>query len=206
MVRKTKEDAEKTYYALLNSAEQLFSIKGVAKTTLGDIAKHAGMTRGAVYWHFKNKDSIVEALWQEYMSAHFSNIISALSSLPSEEPASQFRRILQTGMDEIFSSPTMSTALRIVLHSVEITEEQTPLRSFLESKSRLLHSGITDGINQLSNASALKVKIPADVIAAGLIAYLHGLLQYHLSKEIDVDIDANRIALIDMYLGSFLEF
>lgn len=139
------------------------------------------------------------------MSAHFNHITSALSTLSTEEPASQFRNILQTGMEDIFSSPSMSTALRILLHSVEITEEQTPLRTFLESKSRLLHSGSTDGINQQSKASALRVDLPAEVVATGLVAYLHGLLQYHLSKEIEVDIDANRIALIDMYLGSFLD-
>src|SRR5690606_2202220 len=54
-MRRTKEDAEKTRIALLASAERLFLERGVAHTSLDQIARDAGVTRGAVYWHFQNK-------------------------------------------------------------------------------------------------------------------------------------------------------
>ena len=54
-MRRTKEDAEKTRCAILAAAEQLFLERGVAHTSLEQIARHAGVTRGAVYWHFQNK-------------------------------------------------------------------------------------------------------------------------------------------------------
>lgn len=54
-MRRTKEDAEKTRCAILAAAEQLFLERGVAHTSLEHIARHAGVTRGAVYWHFQNK-------------------------------------------------------------------------------------------------------------------------------------------------------
>lgn len=54
-MRRTKEEAEQTRYAILASAETLFLEKGVAHTSLEHIARHAGVTRGAVYWHFENK-------------------------------------------------------------------------------------------------------------------------------------------------------
>lgn len=52
-MRKTKEEAEVTKEKLLGAALQVFSKKGYAATTLDDIAKEAGVTRGAIYWHFK---------------------------------------------------------------------------------------------------------------------------------------------------------
>lgn len=54
-MRRTKEDAEKTRSAILQAAEVLFLEKGVAHTSLETIARHVGVTRGAVYWHFQNK-------------------------------------------------------------------------------------------------------------------------------------------------------
>lgn len=54
-MRRTKEDAEKTRVAILAAAEQLFLERGVAHTSLEHIARQAGVTRGAVYWHFQNK-------------------------------------------------------------------------------------------------------------------------------------------------------
>ena len=51
-MRRTKEDAQLTREVLLDAAEVLFAQRGVSRTSLQEIAKAAGMTRGAVYWHF----------------------------------------------------------------------------------------------------------------------------------------------------------
>lgn len=62
MARKTREDAELTRQLLLDTAEQVFWEKGVAGTSLADIASAAGLTRGAIYWHFTNKLDLFNAL------------------------------------------------------------------------------------------------------------------------------------------------
>ena len=62
MVRRTKEDAEKTREMLLDAAEEVFLSQGVASTSLNDIARAAGVTRGAVYWHFENKQALFDAM------------------------------------------------------------------------------------------------------------------------------------------------
>ncbi len=62
MARKTKEDAEQTRLAILDSALQTFYEKGFSRTTFDEIAKRINLTKGAVYWHFRNKADIVAAL------------------------------------------------------------------------------------------------------------------------------------------------
>ncbi|MGJ8618896.1 MAG: TetR family transcriptional regulator [Methylophilaceae bacterium] len=62
MVRKTKEEAELTRQCIINAAREVFINKGVSKTSLEEIAKHAGVTRGAVYWHFTNKSDLLHAM------------------------------------------------------------------------------------------------------------------------------------------------
>ena len=57
MARKTKEEAAETRTNVLMAALDLFAEKGYSRTTLGGIAKRIGMTRGAVYWHFDNKEA-----------------------------------------------------------------------------------------------------------------------------------------------------
>lgn len=69
MPRKTKEAAELTRLAILDSALSLFADQGVSRTTLADIAKEAGVTRGAIYWHFDNKSSLIQGLWQHHFGA-----------------------------------------------------------------------------------------------------------------------------------------
>ena len=62
MVRRTKQDAEITRNQLLDAAENVFNEKGVARTSLAEIASAAGVTRGAIYWHFKNKADLFHAM------------------------------------------------------------------------------------------------------------------------------------------------
>ena len=67
MSRKTKEEAEKTRSRILASALSLFVRKGYEHTTFTDIAARLKMTKGAVYWHFETKETLLVALVQEML-------------------------------------------------------------------------------------------------------------------------------------------
>lgn len=58
MVRRTKQDAEETREHILDAAEQCFRDSGIYRTTLQMIAIKAGCTRGAIYWHFREKNDL----------------------------------------------------------------------------------------------------------------------------------------------------
>lgn len=62
MPRRTIEQAQQTREKILWGALDVFSEKGFSRSTLSDIAKHIGMTRGAVYWHFKDKRELLVEL------------------------------------------------------------------------------------------------------------------------------------------------
>ncbi|WP_286240889.1 TetR family transcriptional regulator [Neptuniibacter halophilus] len=65
MPRRTKEEAEQTRQLLLRTALRMFAEQGIARTSLKEIASEAGMTHGALYWHFKNRSDLVAALYEE---------------------------------------------------------------------------------------------------------------------------------------------
>jgi AcrR family transcriptional regulator len=54
--------AEATRQALLTSARSLFGDKGYAATSVDEVVKHAGVTKGALYHHFKDKDQLFRAV------------------------------------------------------------------------------------------------------------------------------------------------
>ncbi|MFN3264186.1 MAG: TetR/AcrR family transcriptional regulator, partial [Aquificaceae bacterium] len=47
---------------IIQSAKELFSQKGYNHTTVEDIVKHAGLSKGAFYFYFKSKDQLMEEL------------------------------------------------------------------------------------------------------------------------------------------------
>lgn len=69
MARRTKEEAEMTRQAVLDSALNIFYEKGFSRTTFDEIAKRINLTKGAVYWHFRNKADLLADLIREKLTA-----------------------------------------------------------------------------------------------------------------------------------------
>lgn len=63
MARKTPAEAARTRKRILDAAGEIFSRDGIAKTTLEQIARQAGVTRGAIYWHFRGKQDLLQTLF-----------------------------------------------------------------------------------------------------------------------------------------------
>lgn len=67
MARVTAEEAARTRERLLDAALEVFFEQGVATPSLTVVAERAGMTRGAIYGHFRNKDDLFRALCDRYL-------------------------------------------------------------------------------------------------------------------------------------------
>ncbi|WP_454853001.1 TetR family transcriptional regulator [Rhizobium binxianense] len=63
-MRRTKAEAEETRQAIIAAAERVFFEKGVSNSTMDDVAAAAGVTRGAIYWHFTSKTDLFLALYR----------------------------------------------------------------------------------------------------------------------------------------------
>ncbi|UWF59218.1 TetR family transcriptional regulator [Brucella sp. 2716] len=61
-MRRTKAEAAETREAILLAAEQVFLERGVNQSTLTEIACYAGVTRGAIYFHFEDKLDIFQSI------------------------------------------------------------------------------------------------------------------------------------------------
>src|SRR6476469_5559190 len=57
---------ERTRAALLEAARTLIREKGHERTTMEEVARRAGMTTGAIYGNFKNREELFIALGQKY--------------------------------------------------------------------------------------------------------------------------------------------
>ena len=67
-MKRTKEEAAVTRENLLQAGLVVFGRKGYDAATLEDVAHEAGVTRGAIYWHFGSKTELFNALMEKYSS------------------------------------------------------------------------------------------------------------------------------------------
>ncbi|RDE25210.1 TetR family transcriptional regulator [Motiliproteus coralliicola] len=209
MARKTKQEAEQTYHALLDAAGRLFIRQGVATTTLNQIAAEAKMTRGAIYWHFKNKDAVVQALWERNAETLHHGFAQLLLKLDTEHPARAFRQALKQILQSLASEPELGQMMKIVMHNIEFTEQQTELHRYLAGKKEEIWSAMAQAFELLAERDGLKVALPPALLAQGLMSYTHGLLHSHLSPSQDrafrLDLEQHGDRLLDLYLDAVLK-
>lgn len=126
MARKTKAEAAATREALLEAAEEVFFAKGVARTSLEQIARHAGLTRGAVYWHFKNKGDLFMALVKKVRMPFQSLMDEVDKADPELSPLEAIRLACHAGLVRI-EQPSYQRILSILLHRCEFFSDINPL-------------------------------------------------------------------------------
>jgi len=64
-MRRSKEDSLKTRRNIVLAARRVFARRGVSQTSIEHVAKAAGVTRGAVYGHFKGKDALFQCMREQ---------------------------------------------------------------------------------------------------------------------------------------------
>ena len=122
MARKKKEEAQKTRQQLLEAAITQFATRGVANTTLTDIADAAKVTRGAVYWHFTSKSEIFNAIWEQQLP--FREIIhDRLSLSENDDPLLVIREKFITALQYIAHEPRQCALLQILYHKCEFNSD-----------------------------------------------------------------------------------
>jgi TetR/AcrR family acrAB operon transcriptional repressor len=205
MARKTKEETERTYHALLDAATELFIRQGVAKTTLNEIAHVAGMTRGAVYWHFANKDAVIKALWERNAEEVHRRFLDALEHLDPENPSAHFRRIVKDILLAAADDPKLSQALRIITHCIEFSDEETELQRFLFTQRDEITLALEGAVATLAEQGALCASLQVEVISHALWSYIYGLLHTHLEPGLrTVELKTQGEAMLDLLLDGIL--
>ncbi len=181
MARRTKEDAEKTKQELMASALKLFSEKGVSRTTLTDIAKGAGVTKGAFYWHFKDKFEILHALRIKF-TAEFDSV-SAIDMNAADYGVEQFFYQFEAILGLLNSSPDLFNFYRVCVLKCEFTDE---LKEFVELdviETKRWQAEVEESLVRLpSTAWQNDVEQAPRLLANVICDYLSG---YVLSKAMD---------------------
>ena len=123
MVRKTKEDAELTRQKIIDAARTVFIARGVSRSTLEHIAAQAEVTRGAVYWHFKNKTEIFHAIREQVLLPLIDRMDDTLTMEGKEDPLTQIENSLCEIIDELNANVEMRQVYEIMMIKCEYVDE-----------------------------------------------------------------------------------
>jgi TetR/AcrR family acrAB operon transcriptional repressor len=127
MARRTKEEAAATRDSILDAAERLFVEQGVSRTTLRHIATAAGVTRGAIYWHFDDKGALFNAM-MERATLPLEAELQVLDKSESSDPLSDLRDYMLAVLRRTVEDPVARRVFEIATLKVEFVDELDAVR------------------------------------------------------------------------------
>ena len=202
MVRKTKGESQATYDALLDAAEREFSDKGVARTTLHDVAGAAGMTRGAIYWHFKDKSALVEAMCDRVFLP-MQALLHEIATMPNGDPLAAMRQMMLHMLSQVASNVRQRTVFNIMFHHCEKDSDLAFFANEKQSRGECLAK-----MEALIGAAVACRQLPAKTDTAlatqALHGYLIGLIYEWLIDPEAYDLKRHAAPLVDCFLAGLV--
>lgn len=201
MVRRTKADALVTRNTLLDAAEHLFQAHGVSRTSLNDIATAAGTTRGAIYWHFKDKADLFNAMMERVTMPLEGVLASAAGQAEAaDNPLLSLRDSMMNALRQTATDEQTRRVFEVATHKVEYVSEMQAVRDrHLQVRNQCM--AMTEkALREVVRRENTKLPMPLPTAALGLHVIMDGLIQNWLLDPQAFDLEKSGRHTMDAYL------
>lgn len=202
-MRRTKEQAAATRRTILTTAETLFLERGYDNVSLDEIAEASGVTRGAVHWHFGNKQGLLMALREEIPSP-MRELAERLEKDATVAPLAALAAFVLDLFGRLQADPRRRAILRELLR---VDWAATPPRPGAhDNLQRELRASLTRIFEAAARGGALPPPWTPKAAAIAFNAMLSGLINEWARGETDFELvpDAAAVAttVLDAWSGT----
>ena len=200
-MRRTKTEALKTKEYLMLAALDTFYQKGIARTSLNEIAQAAGVTRGALYWHFKNKEDLFDALFQRICD-DIESCIKEDSNNNNEQAWSSFRLTLTCFFERLQHNELHYKFHSILFLKCEHTEQNEAVIAIAKKHQSLWREKIIAVLTDAVQQKALADNLDTDMAVIFIKSSLDGLIWRWLSSGQGFDLAQTAPRMIEIIIDT----
>ena len=197
MARRTKEDAAATRELLLDAAEREFRERGATRTSLAEIASAAGVTRGAVYWHFRDKSDLFAAMCAR-AKLPMETLLERAGSTPQDDPLGTLRTLMTGALARLATDRRAQAVFEVLFHKCELTDELAPLAQRHREERNLCLTHVERLLLQAVDAGQLPEDTDTNLATHALHAYMGGLMREWVLDKSAYDLATAAPALVEM--------
>lgn len=201
MVRRTKKDAQATRSSILDAAERVFYDKGVAGASLTDVAQAAQVTRGAIYWHFKDKVDLFGAM-MERTTLPFEQAWVAKQGVGADVSALQrLLGVLRLVLQSVSADARTRRVFEIALYKMEHVGELAAVRERRVMAANQFVLQMEQDLILAAKQAEVPLRMTSQQAAKGLFAIFDGYLQAWLLRGGGFDLEQEGMAAVQVYLA-----
>jgi AcrR family transcriptional regulator len=158
---------------ILAAAARVFARTGIAGGALETVAADAGLSKGAVYWHFTSKNDLVLALLAERIRAHISAVPDPTALFPPDQsPIEGITDHLQSVLDACLTGSDWPR----LFFEFAANAREPEVQARLESLYTVIHDAVVRRVSQLVHTNHLAEGIDPETAAVLYVAVADGLM------------------------------
>lgn len=205
MARKTKTESEQTRARILDAAESEMLACGVRRASLERIARGANVTRGAIYWHFADKASLLEAMVAR-TKMPLRDLRRCLSEhIPGAQPLELLREMILHGVQRLAGDEQHRRVCHIVLHRCEADPNDAASSRLLAAMFDDTRAVLVSICREIAEAEGLAPELTPEDASDVIVAFMAGLYECSLRHPDTYAVDRRASAKIDALLrGLFI--
>jgi TetR/AcrR family acrAB operon transcriptional repressor len=200
-VRRTKEESEQTRRQIIAAARRVFARQGVRRTTLEEVARAAGVTRGAIYWHFAGKTELFYAM-REQVSLPTIDTGFASSAADAADPLGSAERYLKGVIASLHERAARET-FRIMTFKCEYVGELGRELDRQRSRCAELTGKLAQVYRRARRTGQLRPGLAPDAAALATCGFLVGLVRLWLMDGTHGPIRRSAGAIIRSHIDSY---
>lgn len=182
-MRRTKEDTEKTRDNILDAAVCVFSRNGVSKATLEEIAQESNVTRGAIYWHFKNKAEIFSALHERLHQPMADKILQDLKH-DDNQPLLQLQELCTQMLLELDEDTFKKQVLSLFWTKCDYSGELAPLQEEYNCLKEEKIALLAEYFERAKKKGCIAKDTDSNLLIISLLCYMKGIIiEYLISPD-----------------------
>jgi TetR/AcrR family acrAB operon transcriptional repressor len=182
MARKSKKEAKVTRDTLLDTAGALFSEKGVSCTSLDEIAAAAGVTRGAVYWHFDNKADLFGSLC-ERATTPMRAMLDTLAADPGHDPLGTLKAHALRMLTQLSEDRQLQSVFEVLLLRSDKGAELSEIIEREEESGAECRARLENILKAAVKAGQLAPHFDTSAGAIALNSYMCGMMRQWLQTR-----------------------
>lgn len=183
MARRTKVETEQTRRRILGAARETFLLRGMTGTTLEHIAEAAGVTRGAIYWHFANKKALFDAMRSQVCLPLIDRTDVTLLAMSKEDPLRCIEQFLLALFDAVTGCTETRQTFEIMAFKCEYVDEFERELEEHRKKSVEIAEVLAKVYRRARRTGQLREDITPKVAAAETLAFMMGLIRLWLLDQ-----------------------
>lgn len=181
----------------MDAALRVFLRKGYSAATLKDISEEAGVTRGAFYWHFRDKAGIFEATVNGAYEPLNERVIEAVHS--EDPPLDVLRRLFLEIVTAADGEKRLMDVIELVDTRTELTEELAGYAQRGRISSRIFSDIVSDLLREAQCRGEVRREVDTDDAAVGMLSFLSGV--YAVKRSLGLPGIVRQVeSFLDIYL------